>query len=183
MVSPEEIMSAPLIEFDYDLDQAGRFIVYSSNESGIPRIYLKHLDESNPIQLTHGEQSVKRSSLSPQGDKLALLIDDNGDELYRVFLLDLKDENPQPVMICDTKYRTYGFGWHPNGKEITRTITDATISGLQTINTSTGEFFTLLEYPKSFMSVNYSNSGEWIACATEGKDSYFSESVALSFFS
>ena len=76
MVSPTDIAGAPLVEWAFEFDLHGKFIVYASNENddGILQLYQKFLDSDQPPrQLTKGDDPVKKGFLSPQGDKLVIL--------------------------------------------------------------------------------------------------------------
>ncbi len=61
-------------------------------------------------------------------------------------------------------YRTGGIDWHPNGKEITRSIVTQEGFALETINVESGECFLLREQTPLLLNVHYSHDGKWIAC-------------------
>ena len=87
MVTPMDIAGAPLVEWAFEFDPNGKFITYASNENeaGILQLYQKFLDsEYPPRQLTSDDdEPVKKAFLSPQGDKLAVLKDKGGNELFK----------------------------------------------------------------------------------------------------
>jgi len=89
--------------------------------------------------------------------------DENGNEIFHLYLLPLRGATP--TQITKNPYRMWGlFDWHPNGKEITRTIASMESCGLETINAETGECFMLKEPTPPIGTVQYSHDGKWIAC-------------------
>ena len=132
MVTPMDIAGAPLVEWAFEFDPHGKFITYASNENeaGILQLYQKFLDSAAPPrQLTLGDDPVKKGFLSPQGDKLAVLKDKGGNEQYHVFILDLDSDDLALKQVSEKPSRTYALGWHPDGKELTRSFEAADRSG------------------------------------------------------
>ncbi len=167
MVTPTDIATAPLVEWAFEFDPHGKFVIYASNENdeGILQLYQKFLDtDEPPRQLTSGEEPVKKGFLSQQGDKLAILKDEGGNELYHVFILDLLSDDLALKKVSNTPSRSYSLKWHPNGKEIARNFEAADRSGLESLNIETGGSEVLFTQTASIYSVDYSANGEWIAC-------------------
>lgn len=80
-----------------------------------------------------------------------------------MYLLPL--EGGEPQRITKTPYRMYGdYDWHPNGKELARSVASMKSCGLETINTETGECFMLKDNTLPIGTVQYSHDGKWIAC-------------------
>ena len=68
MVTPMDIAGAPLVEWAFEFDSAGKFIIYASNENeaGALQLYQKFLySDEPPRQLTLGDDPVKKGFLSP----------------------------------------------------------------------------------------------------------------------
>ncbi|MHA1900947.1 MAG: hypothetical protein ACTSW5_08640, partial [Promethearchaeota archaeon] len=182
MVSPTDIAGAPLVEWAFEFDLHGKFIVYASNENddGILQLYQKFLDSDQPPrQLTKGDDPVKKGFLSPQGDKLVILKDKGGNELYHVYIMDLNSDDLALKQVSKSPTRTYSLGWHPNGKELTRSFEAVDRSGLESINIETGESEILFTQAVSIYSINYSNNGEWIACQIHREKSLLTDILVL----
>jgi len=161
-ISISDLLKIPIV-IDFDLDQNGRFVVYSSNESGIPHLHVLSTElGSRPRQITTGKNPVMAAVLSPRADKLVYPQDEDGNELHHLYLLPTDGGDVQQV--TEKPYRTMGVGWHPSGKEITRAFVSMKSCGLETCNLETVENFILLEPTRPLMSVQYSHNGEWIAC-------------------
>ncbi|MHA1746422.1 MAG: hypothetical protein ACTSWW_10510, partial [Promethearchaeota archaeon] len=182
MVTPMDIAGAPLVEWAFEFDSAGKFIIYASNENeaGALQLYQKFLySDEPPRQLTLGDDPVKKGFLSPQGDKLAVLKDEGGNELYHIYIMDLKANDLALKQVSEKPSRTYAFGWHPDGKEIARSFEAADRSGLESINLETGKSEILYTQAASIYSVEYSNNGEWIACQSSRLKSHVTDIVVV----
>ncbi|MFQ6125308.1 MAG: TolB family protein [Candidatus Heimdallarchaeota archaeon] len=161
-ISISGLLKIPIIT-DFDLDQNGRHVLYSSNETGIPHLYLLSAKlDSKPTQITSRKDPVMAGVLSPQGDQLVYPQDKDGNEIHQLFWLPL--ERREAKQITNTPYRTLGVDWHPTGKEVTRAFTSMKSCGLETYNLETGECFMLKEPTKPLLDLQYSHDGKWIAC-------------------
>lgn len=126
-------------------------------------MYLQSTEaNSKPKQLTSQTDPVLRGFISPRGDKLVFPRDKEGNEIEQIFLLSL--EEGDIIRLTSTAYRTFGVTWHPNGKEITRTVVTQKAFGIETINIDSGECFMLKEPTPILDDVHYSYDGKWIAC-------------------
>lgn len=86
-ISSSDLLKIPVI-MDFDLDQNGRFVLYSSNETGIPHLYVLATELGSKLrQITSGKDPVMAGALSPQGDKLVYPQDKDGNEIHHLFLL------------------------------------------------------------------------------------------------
>lgn len=160
-ISISELVKVPLI-LHLDLDQSGKLVLYSSNETGIPHLYLIDAKaESKPKQLTNGKDPVIFGELSPKGNEVLYLQDKDGNELHHMFLLSIGGEVRR---ITKKPFRTLGVDWSPNGREITRAFATMKNCGLETFNLKTGETFILKKSNLPLMGVEYSHDGKWIAC-------------------
>jgi len=104
--------------------------------------------------------------LSPSGDNTVYLQDKDGNELHHMFLTSNEGEKPQ--QITKIPYRTFGVGWHPNGKEVARSYAAKESCGLEICNVKTGENFVLKEQKAPFFGAEYSHDGSWIATTEMG---------------
>ena len=182
MVTPMDIAGAPLVEWAFEFDPHGKFIIYASNEneSGILQLYQKFLDSDEPPrQLTSEDVPVKKGFLSPQGDKLAVLKDYGGNELYHVYILDLNSDDLALKQVSDKPSRSFALGWHPNGKELSRSFEAADRSGLESIEIETRTAEIIYTQATSIYSVDYSTNGEWIACQCHREKSHLTDILVV----
>jgi dipeptidyl aminopeptidase/acylaminoacyl peptidase len=113
--------------------------------------------------LTKGKDNVFEGRISPKGNIIVFPQDTDGNENFHMYLLPL--EGGEPQRITEIPYRMWGgYDWHPNGKEIARSVASMKSCGLETINTETGECFMLKDQTLPIGAVQYSHDGKWIAC-------------------
>ena len=147
----------------YDVDENCKTIIYSSNSTGIPQLYLIPTEvDSKPKQITNGTDPVILGYISPKGDKLIHPLDKDGNEMDQIFLLSV--ERGDTKQLTDNTYRTLGMGWHPNGKEVSRIIVTQKGCGIESINLESGEIFMLKEATPPLGEMSYSHDGKWIVC-------------------
>jgi len=165
-ISIEALFKVPLI-FSIDLTTDGSVVLYSSNATGLPHLYvLQTKPGTKPQQITSGNDPVMFGFLSRGADHIVYLQDKDGNELHHLFLVSKKGEEPQ--QITKNPYRTSGTGWHPNGKEVARSYVAKESCGLEICNVKTGENFVLKEQKAPLFGVDYSHDGKWIACTEMG---------------
>jgi dipeptidyl aminopeptidase/acylaminoacyl peptidase len=165
-ISIQDLFKIPLI-YSVDLASDGNVILYSSNPTGIPHLYISPTGPgSKPKQITSGNDPVMLGFLSPSGDNIVYLQDKDGNELHHLFLACKEGEKTR--QITKNPYRTLGAGWHPNGKEFARSYVTKEAGGIEILNIKTGESFVLKEQKTPFLGLRYSHDGKWIACTEWG---------------
>jgi len=165
-ISISDLLRVPLIYW-VDLAPDGRVVLYSSNATGIPQLYVLQTSlGSKPKQITSGNDSVMQGFLSPSGEHIVYFQDKDGNELYHLFLTSIEGEEAR--RITEIPYRTWYGGWHPNGKEFTRSYAAKKSCGLEVCSVENGENFKLKQQEAPFFDVKYSHDGKWIACTEWG---------------
>jgi dipeptidyl aminopeptidase/acylaminoacyl peptidase len=162
-----DVLKVPVISAFYevfDLTRDGKTLLYSTNRTGNLEFYRQRAKPgSKPVQLTKGKDPVDLGLFSPNGREIAFPKDRDGDETYHMYLLPI--EGGKPRRITKTPQRMWGgFDWNPNGREVTRPISQKNSCGLETINTVNGECFMLMEPTPPITSLVYSHDGKYIAC-------------------
>ena len=165
-ISIEALFKIPFI-YSIDLATDGRAVLYSSNATGLPHLYIiKTKPNSKPRQITSGNDPVMFGLVSSIGDHIVYLQDKDGNELHHLFLTSTKGGEPE--QITENPYRTFGAGWHPDGKEVIRSYVTKKSCGLEICDIETGENFVLKQQKAPFLDVKYSHDGKWIACTEMG---------------
>lgn len=166
-ISITELWKIPLI-YSLDLEPEGKFVLYSSNATGIPHLYVVPLKKANakPRQITSGNDAVMFGFISPVGDLVAYIQDKDGNELHHVFVT--SKEGNATRQLSKTAHRTWDVGWHPNGKELTRSFVSKKSSSFEAFNLETGESYILKEQETPVFDVSYSKNGKWIATTEWG---------------
>ncbi len=159
-------MSLPFYKGFVDLTKDGKQFLYSSNHSGKPQLYMKSVDpNSEPRQLTFGDLHVKMGYFSPNEKFIAFQAEDFGNELFHVYVLNLKDKELTPKKLSIKAYFSDSLSWNPNGKEVARAVGLLTggKNGIEIFNVETGETLLFHESPNPVGDVQYSPDGKWIA--------------------
>jgi dipeptidyl aminopeptidase/acylaminoacyl peptidase len=165
-ISIQNLFRVPLI-YSVDLAPDGNTILYSSNPTGIPHLYIAPAKPgSKPKQVTSGNDPIMLGLLSPSGDNIVYFQDKDGNELHHLFLTSKKGEKAQQV--TKNPYRTLGAGWHPNSRELARSYVTKESCCIEVLNTKTDENFILKEQKAPFLGLRYSHDGKWIACTEWG---------------
>jgi dipeptidyl aminopeptidase/acylaminoacyl peptidase len=165
-IAISDLFKIPII-YGIDLEQSGKFVLYSSNTTGIPHLYILPTKAGSSFrQITSGNDAVMFGFLSPRRDQLVYLQDKNGNELHHLFLVSTEGEAVQ--QITEKPHRTWGVDWHPDGKEVTRSFVTKKLCGLETCNLETKESYVLREQSTPIFDVHYSHDGKWIACTEWG---------------
>jgi dipeptidyl aminopeptidase/acylaminoacyl peptidase len=119
---------------------------------------------SKPKQITSKKDPVYEGNFSPRGNYVAFPRDKDGNEMKQIYLFSV--ESGDTIQLTTNAYRTLGIDWHPNGKEITRTIVTKEGFALETIIVESGECFLLKEQTPLLEDVHYSYDGNWVACTS-----------------
>lgn len=169
-ISISDLFRIPLI-YSIDLASDGNAILYSSNLTGLPHLYvLQAKPGSKPKQVTTGKDRVIFGALSPSGDHIIYPQDKDGNELHHLFLT--SKDGGKVRQITEKPFRTWDVEWHPDGKEVIRSYVAKKSCGLQVFDLEKDSSFLLKEQKTPFFDVTYSHDGRWVA-STEwggGKD-------------
>jgi len=158
----ETLIKVPII-YDFDTDKECKTILYSSNETGKLQLYLSATDMSTPPKMiTNSEESILGGYLSPDGNYIVYPLDKGGNEISDLYAI--SPEGGKSKKITPQAYRTMGITWHPNSKELSRSIITSQGSGIETINVETGETFILANKIPILFDIHYSHDGNWLAC-------------------
>jgi len=165
-ISIPDLFSIPLIYW-IDIAPDGKTMIYTSNATGIPHLYFSETKSgSKPKQITSGNDPVMTASLSPTGDRIVYLQDQDGNELHHLFMISTKGGKPR--QISHDPRRTWDARWHPKGREVARSYSAKDACCLEIFNLKSGENFVLKEQKIPFFIADYSHDGKWIACTEYG---------------
>lgn len=165
-ISIPDLFKIPVI-YSLDLSSNGSLVLYSSNPTGIPHLYLLNTKlGSKPSQITSGNDPVMFGFLSPNGDRIVYLQDKDGNELHHLFIMSTKEGEAEKI--TKKPCRTWGCGWHPNGKEVARSYAAKEACGIEICDLQTGENFVLKEQAAPLFGSRYSHDGKWVASTEMG---------------
>ena len=155
-------MKVPII-MQYDTDEDCKHVVYSSNATGKSQLYIVPTDLSSKAkQITSGMDPIIGCSLSPKGNLIVYPRDKDGNEIPNLMIIPAEGGEAKQITI--EAYRTMGVAWHPNGKELSRTVITPKGCGIEIIKIDTEECFTFKAPTPILLDAHYSHNGKWIAC-------------------
>jgi dipeptidyl aminopeptidase/acylaminoacyl peptidase len=165
-ISIPDLFKIPVI-YSLDLSSDGRVILYSSNPTGVPHLYLLNTKQgSKPRQITSGKDPVMFGFQSPNGDHVVYLQDKNGNELHHLFMTSIKDGSTEKI--TKKPYRTFGCAWRPDGKEVARSYATKEACGIEICDLKTRENFVLKEQAAPLFDCQYSHDCKWVATTEMG---------------
>ena len=95
MLDLESLLRVPQVDAEngFDLAPDGEKLAFAWNRSGQWEIYQKHLAGGGEIELlTHGPGGKFSPRYSPDGKKLAYVVDLDGSEAFDIWLMDLENQ-------------------------------------------------------------------------------------------
>lgn len=103
----------------FSISPDGRALFFSWNPGGQWEIYRLALDRPTaPVQLTHGPGAKTAPHISPDGSRLAFLVDANGSEEFDLWLLDLESGRSRNLT-PDTEFALQpNLSWSPDGERL-----------------------------------------------------------------
>jgi dipeptidyl aminopeptidase/acylaminoacyl peptidase len=121
MLDLEQLLSIPYVdpEGGFDISPDGKFVAFSWNPSGVPEIYLLPLDQSAPPrQVTVGPGGKSAPKFSPQGDRMAYLVDLDGSEAFDIWVCDLPQGSHTNLTPDSPESIQPNISWSPDGSQI-----------------------------------------------------------------
>lgn len=169
MLDLEKLLKIPGVdtEFGFEISPDGRFVAFSWNISGQWEIYLLPLDHSAPPQCITQEPGAKFAPYwSPDGTKIAYVLDLDGGENYDIWLYHIssgKHVNLTP----DTSHAIQPeVSWSPDGQEL---VFASDVGGkfeAYRLSLSDHAIKKLCELPFPVRNIKWSPSGKLIAVVT-----------------
>ncbi len=102
-----------------------KLVVFTSNRSGSPQVWVMHADGTHPVQLTQGPEEYGGAYFSPEGQRIVYRGNAAGSDAYEIYESDLAFDGVGEVAgLAGTRTLTHDDAvnfcpyWHPDGKHI-----------------------------------------------------------------
>jgi dipeptidyl aminopeptidase/acylaminoacyl peptidase len=168
----EALLRVPYVEpyTGFDISPDGKQIAYSANPTGRWEIYTMPLDGSAPPQqVTSGPGAKFAPRWSPDGTRLAYVLDLDGGELYDIFSLDLAG-GEHTNLTPDTGYAIQpGYSWSPDGSQIAFCGDQSGRFDTYVMDSAGGPPQLVLGLTAPDSGVKWSPDGEWLAVVVSAK--------------
>lgn len=104
----------------------GSEIAYTVNTSGQYNLWRQSAEGGFPHQLTlYSAKAVRNLSWSPDGERIAFIADEDGDEFFHVFLIPARGGHPEQITTTDqTQHELQDGYWSPDGRKLAISAND-----------------------------------------------------------
>ncbi|MDY7040721.1 MAG: S9 family peptidase [Chloroflexota bacterium] len=166
----ETLLRVPHVDSDHEfnLSPDGTQIAFSYNLSGQWEVYLMPLDgAAPPRQITTGPGAKFAPRWSPDGRRLAYVLDLDGGELFDIYVYDLATGQHANLTPDTPDAIQPNFSWSPDGSQIAF-ISDRS-GGFDTyvMPATGGPARAVFSIPNPDWEVHWSPAGHWLAIVVE----------------
>jgi dipeptidyl aminopeptidase/acylaminoacyl peptidase len=170
------LLKVPYVESyeGFDTSPDGSTLAFSWNGTGQWEIYLLSLEgQSFPQQVTNGEGAKFAPLWSPDGRRLAYVLDPDGSEQYDIYTYNLDTGQHNNLTPHTPDAIQPGFSWSPDAHWIAFASDRAGRFDSYRIPLPGGPACKLFDLPYSAWKVCWSPNGRWIAVVVEAKGQDF----------
>lgn len=117
----EELLTIPSVDTEggYDFSPDGRYLAFSWNPSAQPELYLLPLEGSDPPwQITRGPGGKFAPKFSPDGSRLAYVVDRDGSEAFDIWVYDLGGDSHKNLTPDTPEAIQPNLSWSPDGSQV-----------------------------------------------------------------
>lgn len=165
----EKVIRMPSVELQ-TLSKDGRFALVLSDLSGSYQLWSADVRQGRMKQVSHGDQRVTYSDISPDSKTVAFTRDFGGAERHQFFLAPITGTKEE-VRVSDLQdIRAYDFSWSPDGREIAFCGSTFEAQHLWTLDPKTKRHKELYSQKGSIFSPAYSHDGNRIAVSAKTTD-------------
>jgi dipeptidyl aminopeptidase/acylaminoacyl peptidase len=192
MIDLKRLLRVPFVdvEFGFDISPDGKSVAFASNLTGGWEIYQLDLSASNlPKPASVGIGGKFGPKYSPDGTRLAYVVDFDGGENYHIFIQEiLPERRAQPAVEGPPRDLTPNIDfaiqpnicWSPDGAQIAFLADITNCFGTYVMPSEGGEIRLLLENGFPAWDVNWSPDGRHLAVMSEGSgQDYFTFIIPL----
>jgi dipeptidyl aminopeptidase/acylaminoacyl peptidase len=172
MLDLESLLRVPQVDAEnsFDLAPDGEKLAFAWNRSGQWEIYQKHLADGGEIELlTHGPGGKFSPRYSPEGKKLAYVVDLDGSEAFDIWLMDLENQRAENLT-PDTPFAFQpNLSWSPDGTQIACICDRKGAFCTYLLDLETRQLRLVLDTPNPDWDLSISPDGTWLAVEAEGQ--------------
>lgn len=165
----EKVIRIPSLELQA-LSKDGRFALFLTDMSGSYQLWSADIRTNRLRQISHGDQRITFSDISPDSRTVAFSRDFGGAEHHQFFLAPIGGSKEE-VRVSDLEdVRAYDFSWSPDGKEIAFCGSTAKAQILWALDPRTKRHKELYSQKGFIFSPTYSPDGNRIAVSAKTTD-------------
>jgi dipeptidyl aminopeptidase/acylaminoacyl peptidase/CubicO group peptidase (beta-lactamase class C family) len=169
-LDPETLLRVPYVDRDwgFDVSPDGTQAAFSWNPTGQWEIYLVPLEGSaSPQQITGGPGAKFAPRWSPDGTRLAYVLDLDGSELFDIYVYDLATAEHTNLTPDTPDAIQPNFCWSPDGSRIAFISDRSGCFHTYVMDATGGPARLVLSVPHPDWEVHWSPDGRWLAVVME----------------
>ena len=175
MLDLVRLLRVPSVDVDagYDISPDGTKIAFSWNLTGQWEVYEVSLaPAATPIRLTYSPGGKFAPCYSPDGTRLAYMVDLDGGENYHLCLYTFTTHTHRDLTPEIAHALQPSFDWSPDGRQIAILSNRTGCFSTFILEVDSGEERLVLENGCPAMEVRWSPAGDWLAvrAETDGQD-------------
>jgi len=168
----EELIQIPYVDMDngYDISPDGFKVAFSWNKSGRWEIYEQSLKNSEePKKISIGDGAKFNPRWSPDGNRLAYIMDINGGEAYGIKVYNFTNKR----VISLTPNMPFeilpSYCWSPDGKQIAFAANQGGIFAVYMISSLGGYIKKVFSLTFPFWELEWSPDGRYLSIVSEAR--------------
>ena len=168
----ESLLRVPHVDPDlgFDISPSGIQVAFSWNLTGQWEIYTLEIEGSaRPRQITSGEGAKFSPRWSPDGQRLAYVLDWDGSENFDIFVFDLGTGQHSNLTPGTPHAIMPGFAWSPDGEKIAFSSNRSGHFKTYLMPSVGGQAQLVLDQPRPDWEVFWSPDGKYLAVVVEGQ--------------
>jgi dipeptidyl aminopeptidase/acylaminoacyl peptidase len=165
----DKVINIPSIELQA-LSPDGRFAIVLSDISGSYQLWSADLRTGEMKQVSHGNDRVTFSDISPDSKNVGFTRDFAGAEKYEFFIAPITGVREETQVSSLKEVRACDFSWSPDGKEIAFCGSTPTAQKLWTLDPRTKRHNELYSGKGFLSNPAYSPDRNWISISAKTTD-------------
>ncbi len=142
-------------------------IIFSSDRTGVPQLWLMKSDGTSQTQLTNLQDGACQPTWAPDGMQVAFISPCRGSKDIhdgaRIYILNLQDQTIRPLNVDPSPEGDFDPAWSPDGKRIAFSSKRSGMPQIYVINLETGVLTRLTETRATEIQPSWSQNGAQIA--------------------
>ncbi|MFC1936255.1 S9 family peptidase [Chloroflexota bacterium] len=173
MFDLEALLRIPYVEPDlgFDISPDGKWAAFSWNKTGRWEIFILKLAGSistDPVQVSVGEGAKFAPRWSPDGQRLAYVVDLDGGEYYDLWVYEIESKENLNLTPNSPDALSSSFSWSPDGEWIAFCCNRDGRFDTYCMPSEGGPWKKILDYDHPDWEAHWSPDGNWIAVVAEG---------------